>query len=69
MDEQKKRAKDWFESLQAQLIETFERIEREATLPQYDKEPGTFVRKPWPHSGGGGGTMAILEGRVFERQE
>jgi coproporphyrinogen III oxidase len=67
MDEQKKRAQEWFESLQSQLIETFEKIEREATQPQYDTVPGTFVRKSWPHSGGGGGTMAILEGSVFEK--
>lgn len=67
MDEQKKRAQEWFESLQAQLIEKFEQIEKEATNPQYDTQPGTFVRKPWPYSGGGGGTMAVLEGRVFEK--
>jgi len=68
MDEKKKRAQKWFTTLQSQLIETFEKIEKDATLTQYDKPPGIFARKPWTfENGGGGGTMAVLEGRVFEK--
>jgi coproporphyrinogen III oxidase len=67
MDEKKQRASTWFSTLQNQLIGIFEDIEKKATLPQYDQAPGQFVRKPWLREGGGGGTMAILEGRVFEK--
>ncbi len=67
MNEKKKRASQWFSSLQNQLIELFETIEKETPHPQYDQKPGQFVRKPWLREGGGGGTMAILEGRVFEK--
>jgi coproporphyrinogen III oxidase len=67
MNNQQLRASQWFSSLQSQLIELFEEIEQEATLPQYEQKPGQFVRKPWLREGGGGGTMAVLEGRVFEK--
>ncbi len=67
MHNQQLRASQWFSSLQNQLIELFEEIEQEATLPQYDQNSAQFVRKPWLRDGGGGGTMAVLEGRVFEK--
>lgn len=67
MHNQQMRASQWFSALQNQLIELFEEIEQEATLPQYDQTPGQFIRKPWLRDGGGGGTMAVLEGRVFEK--
>lgn len=67
MEIKKARASAWFSSLQNQLIKILEMIEMEPTLLQYDREPGRFIRKPWDREGGGGGTMAILEGRVFEK--
>lgn len=67
MEQKKQRASEWFTSLQTQLITIFEDIEKEAVLEQYDQPPGQFTRKPWQREGGGGGTMAILEGRVFEK--
>ena len=67
MDEKKKRASKWFSSLQNKLIEIFEGIENEPLISQYDKAPTQFIFKPWTREGGGGGTMAILEGRVFEK--
>ncbi len=67
MHNQQLRASQWFSSLQNQLIELFEEIEQEATLPQYDQNSAQFVRKPWLRDGGGGGTMAVLEGRAFEK--
>ncbi len=67
MHNQQLRASQWFSSLQNQLIELFEEIEQEATLPQYDQNSAQFDRKPWLRDGGGGGTMAVLEGRVFEK--
>jgi len=67
MEQKKQRASEWFSSLQTQLVHIFEDIEKEAILDQYDQSPGQFTRKPWQREGGGGGTMAILEGRVFEK--
>lgn len=64
---EKQRASSWFSSLQSELIEILESIETEPTLSQYDEEPGRFHHKPWEREGGGGGMMAILEGRVFEK--
>ena len=66
-------AREWFESLQAQIITALETIEAEAAGPFSElTEPGRFERKPWSrteHTGGpgGGGTMAMLRGRVFEK--
>jgi coproporphyrinogen III oxidase len=64
----------WFAALQARICAAFEAIEREATGPFFPEatEPGLFVRTPWArtdYSGapGGGGTMAVLKGRVFEK--
>ena len=71
------RAETWFQSLQAKIIATFETIEDElAAGPHLDKPAGRFERKSWtrfatnnePESGpGGGGTMAVMKGRVFEK--
>lgn len=67
MENKQKQASEWFTSLQAHLIDILEGIEEEASLPQYEHEPKKFRLKPWLREGGGGGTMAILEGRVFEK--
>ena len=67
MDNQKKRASEWFLFLQNHLIEIFEDIEKEVVLSQYDQPPGQFKRESWTRKGGGSGTMAVLEGRVFEK--
>jgi coproporphyrinogen III oxidase len=67
-------ARAWFEALQQRIIDALEAIEREAPGPFSDKNaaPGRFARKSWDrvdHSGapGGGGSMATLAGRVFEK--
>jgi coproporphyrinogen III oxidase len=68
------RCKTWFEALQMRIIAAFEQLERECTGPfaQDGMTPGTFVVSPWQrkdHSGedGGGGRMAMLHGRLFEK--
>jgi coproporphyrinogen III oxidase len=67
-------ARGWFESLQQRIIDAIEALEREAPGPFANPHapPGRFVKKPWQrgdHSGapGGGGTMAMLAGRLFEK--
>jgi coproporphyrinogen III oxidase len=67
-------ASAWFEALQRKLIAAFETLEDEAPGPFAPEagSPGRFVVKPWSrldHSGapGGGGQMAILRGRLFEK--
>jgi coproporphyrinogen III oxidase len=64
----------WFEQLQEEVIAAFELLESEAEGPfaELGMAPGRFVTKPWArtdHAGGdgGGGGMAILTGRVFEK--
>ena len=72
--DKKQRARDWFESVQMKLIAAMERLEQECEGPFADeaREPGRFEISPWSrtdHTGepGGGGRMAILHGRVFEK--
>ena len=73
LEHRKGAARDWFETLQARIIAAFEALEQEATGPFAEiAQPGRFGRKAWTrtdHTGaqGGGGTMAMLRGRVFEK--
>jgi coproporphyrinogen III oxidase len=70
-EEQKDRARAWFTELRDRLCAAFEAIENEYTgSPEI--EPGRFARKEWTRptddgSEGGGGTMSIMKGRVFEK--
>ncbi len=65
----------WFASLRDRIVAELEAIEAEAQGPFHPDAPaeaGLFVKTPWQrtdHSGtpGGGGTMAMLHGRVFEK--
>jgi coproporphyrinogen III oxidase len=70
----KQRARAWFETLRDRTVVAFEEIEDAlpADAPQGNNPAGRFVRTPWTrtdHSGapGGGGVMAMLKGRVFEK--
>ena len=74
LDDQKNTAQAWFERLRDRLCAAFEAIEDAAPViaGAAPAEPGRFVRTPWQrldHSGipGGGGTMSMLKGRVFEK--
>jgi coproporphyrinogen III oxidase len=74
LDTRKATARAWFENLRDQICAAFEAVED--ALPAQarlaDQPAGRFVRTPWQrtdHSGapGGGGVMAIMRGRVFEK--
>ena len=73
--QRKAAARAWFETLQSRLIAVFERLERESSGPflKDRDQPGRFERKAWQRHNeadgapGGGGTMAMLHGRVFEK--
>jgi coproporphyrinogen III oxidase len=73
LDTQKARAGAWFSELQGRITAAFEKLEDESDGPfATDGAPGRFVKTPWTrtdHSGrpGGGGTMALMKGRVFEK--
>jgi len=67
-ESQKAEAQAWFESLRDRLCAAFEAIEDEyAAAHPEDGAAGRFERKPWAREGGGGGTMALMRGRVFEK--
>jgi coproporphyrinogen III oxidase len=74
LNDRKARAAAWFQDLQSQIIAAFEAAEDEASGPFFPEAggPGRFEKKAWTrtdHTGahGGGGTMALRRGRVFEK--
>lgn len=58
----KVQAKDWFEALQNLIIADLDQLELESG------SPARFKKKPWQRANAeGGGTMAMLHGKVFEK--
>lgn len=61
----KQQASNWFRALRDSICAEFEKIEDE--LAESTAKPGRFERKIWERSGGGGGEMSVMRGRVFEK--
>jgi coproporphyrinogen III oxidase len=74
LEARKALARSWFERLRDDICAAFERLEDEAPTADWHAgiAPGRFVRTPWQrkdHTGadGGGGSMAMMRGHVFEK--
>jgi coproporphyrinogen III oxidase len=66
--DRKSEAAAWFEALRERICAAFEGVEGDYTGPDAaTRPPGRFVRTDWQRAGGGGGTMALMHGRVFEK--
>ncbi len=66
------KARTWFEALRDALCTKLEQLEEAAPAALYGDAPARFIRTPWQrqdHTGadGGGGAMALLRGRLFEK--
>jgi coproporphyrinogen III oxidase len=55
----------WFSTLRDRICAEFEKIENE--LKESPQPVGIFEKKQWSRDGGGGGEMAVMHGRVFEK--
>ena len=72
LDEKKTAATTWFAELRDLICAEFEAIEQEGGAATSATPAGTFDRKIWDRqdhtgAGGGGGTMSVMHGRVFEK--
>jgi coproporphyrinogen III oxidase len=72
LEGRKARVKAWFESLRNDICAAFEALEGAAPAALHGDLAGRFVRTPWTRidptgAAGGGGVMAMMNGRLFEK--
>lgn len=72
IEARKARAKAWFEQLRDDICAAFEQLEDEAPTALFPGKAEHFARKPWQRDDhgdgpGGGGVMAMMHGRLFEK--
>jgi len=67
-DGRQQRAAAWFGALRDRICAAFETVEDAYAGPNAEQSPsGRFERRDWQRPGGGGGTIALMHGRVFEK--
>ena len=73
-EDHKELAAAWFASLRDRICTAFEQIESELAGVHADLPAGRFERQAWSrpdpeakNADGGGGVMAVMRGRVFEK--
>ena len=64
LDNKKKIAADWFANLRDEICASFEKIENNRSSK---KKNINFNKKKWERNGGGGGTISVMKGNVFEK--